>query len=38
MVGARVHLMLIQYNLFLIFIIGIPIQVLIILWSQIKTD
>lgn len=34
---AFTYLMLIQYNLFLIFIIGIPIQVLIILWSQIKT-
>lgn len=32
------YLMMFQYNLFLIFIIGIPIQVLIILWSQIKTQ
>lgn len=31
------YLMLLPYNLFLIFSIGIPIQVLIILWSQIKT-
>mgnify|MGYP001281113684 CR=1 FL=1 len=30
------YLMLLPYNLFLIFVIGIPIQVLIILWSQIK--
>lgn len=29
--------LMLPYNLFLIFIIGIPIQVLIILWSQIKT-
>lgn len=33
---AFAYLMLLPYNLFLIFIIGIPIQVLIILWSQIK--
>lgn len=33
---AFAYLMLIQYNLFLIFIIGIPIQVMIILWSNIK--
>jgi len=32
------YLLLLQYNLFLIFIIGIPIQALIILWSQIKKD
>lgn len=34
---AFAYLMLLPYNLFLIFVIGIPIQVLIILWSQIKT-
>ena len=34
---AFAYLMMLPYNLFLIFIIGIPIQVLIILWSQIKT-
>ncbi len=34
---AFAYLMLLSYNLFLIFVIGIPIQVLIILWSQIKT-
>lgn len=33
---AFAYLILIQYNLFLIFIIGIPIQVMIILWSNIK--
>ncbi len=32
------YLMLIEYNLFLIYVIGIPIQVLIILWSQIKKE
>ncbi len=34
---AFTYLMLIRYNLFLIFIIGIPIQVLVILWSQLKS-
>lgn len=34
---AFAYLMMLPYNLFLIFAIGIPIQVLIILWSQIKT-
>ncbi len=34
---AFAYLMMLPYNLFLIFVIGIPIQVLIILWSQIKT-
>ena len=34
---AFAYLMLLPYNLFLIFVIGVPIQVLIILWSQIKT-
>jgi transcriptional regulator with XRE-family HTH domain len=34
---AFAYLLLLPYNLFLIFVIGIPIQVLIILWSQIKT-
>jgi transcriptional regulator with XRE-family HTH domain len=34
---AFAYLMMLNYNLFLIFVIGIPIQVLIILWSQIKT-
>jgi len=32
------YLLLLQYNLFLIFVIGIPIQVLVILWSQIKRE
>jgi len=32
------YLLLLQYNLVLIFIIGIPIQVLVILWSQIKKE
>lgn len=34
---AFAYFMLIQYNLFLIFLIGIPIQVMIILWSRIRT-
>ena len=34
---AFTYLILIEYNLFLIFIIGIPIQVVVILWSQIKS-
>lgn len=34
---AFAYFMLMKYNLFLIFLIGIPIQVMIILWSQIKT-
>jgi transcriptional regulator with XRE-family HTH domain len=34
---AFTYLMLMQYNLFLIFLIGIPIQVMVILWSKIKT-
>ena len=32
------YLLLLEYNMFLIFIIGIPIQVLVILWSQIKKE
>ncbi len=35
---AFAYLLLLQYNLFLIFIIGIPIQLLVILWSQIKKE
>ena len=34
---AFAYFMLMQYNLFLIFLIGIPIQVMVILWSRIKT-
>lgn len=34
---AFAYFMLMKYNLFLIFLIGVPIQVMIILWSQIKT-
>ncbi len=34
---AFAYCMLMQYNLFLIFLIGIPIQVMVILWSKIKT-
>lgn len=34
---AFAYFMLMQYNLFLIFLIGIPIQVMVILWSKIKT-
>ena len=34
---AFTYFTLIQYNLFLIFLIGIPIQVMIILWSRIRT-
>ncbi len=34
---AFAYCMLLQYHLFLIFLIGIPIQVMVILWSRIKT-
>lgn len=34
---AFAYFILIQYNLFLIFLIGVPIQVMIILWSRIRT-
>ncbi|MEN6636355.1 MAG: helix-turn-helix transcriptional regulator [Clostridiaceae bacterium] len=34
---AFAYFMLMQYNLFLIFLIGVPIQVMIILWSRIRT-
>ena len=34
---AFAYFILMKYNLFLIFLIGVPIQVMIILWSQIKT-
>ena len=34
---AFAYCMLMQYNLFLIFLIGIPIQVMVILWSKIRT-
>jgi transcriptional regulator with XRE-family HTH domain len=34
---AFAFLMLMQYHLFLIFLIGVPIQVMIILWSKIRT-
>lgn len=33
---AFAYCMLMQYNLFLIFLIGIPIQVMVILWSRIR--
>ena len=33
---AFAYLMLMQYHFFLIFIIGIPIQVMVVLWSKIK--
>ncbi len=35
---AFTYLLLLRYHLFLIFIIGVPIQVLIILWSQIRKE
>lgn len=35
---AFVYLLLLKYNLYLIFLIGIPIQVLVILWSQIRKE
>ena len=35
---AFTYFILMKYNLFLIFLIGVPIQVMIILWSQIKTS
>jgi transcriptional regulator with XRE-family HTH domain len=35
---AFVFLLLLKYNLYLIFLIGIPIQVLVILWSQIRKE
>ena len=34
---AFAYFMLMQYNVFLIFLIGVPIQVMIILWSRIRT-
>jgi len=34
---AFTYFMLMQYNLFLIFLIGVPIQVMVILWSRIRT-
>lgn len=34
---ACAYCMLMQYNLFLIFLIGIPMQVMVILWSRIRT-
>ena len=34
---AFAYFMLMQYRLFLIFLIGVPIQVMVILWSKIRT-